>query len=251
VFDWRSHIERLYASAKRYGSRSRREGRRCTRSWWDAVVKAGSRMRTSAWCDARVGDLGLDRASAPHRRSFAIVDTIQLWSPERYEKGLTAPHRRHPDQPPGSLSPRIKSLNYLSHILGEGRGHRGLAWNEVIMLDPQGYAPSERHEPVRRSPTAPSRRPPAYAGFCAAWTRDAVIEVRARRPTRLKSALTATTCTRQTRCSSTGTAADGRWAVHQSLMVRRLERQCPGPPRSSSPSASSARHPRGLTALNY
>jgi len=51
------------------------------------------------------------------------VDTIQLWSPERYEKAHR-PHRRHPDQPPESLSPRIKSLNYLSHILAKVEASR-------------------------------------------------------------------------------------------------------------------------------
>src|SRR5229473_2398456 len=83
VFRLGQHIDRLYASAK------------------------------GIWLDMR---------KCPTPSVVCIVDTIQLWSPERYEKGLTALTAATPISHRESLSPRVKSLNYLSHILAKVEG---------------------------------------------------------------------------------------------------------------------------------
>jgi len=78
------------------------------------------------------------------------------------------PHRRHPDQPPRELSPRIKSLNYLSHILAKVEGIAA-GVDEVIMLDPQGYvAEASGMNLFRGHQRHPQRRRPPTPGFCAA-----------------------------------------------------------------------------------
>src|SRR5207245_9533033 len=67
-----------------------------------------------------------------------IVDSIVLWPADRYEKGLTCLTAATPINHRESLSPRIKSLNYLSHILAKVEGIAA-GVDEVIMLDISGY----------------------------------------------------------------------------------------------------------------
>src|SRR6266571_2090583 len=69
-----------------------------------------------------VGDLGLDPRKCDKPSVICIVDTIQLWPQDRYDKGLTALTAATPINHRESLSPRIKSLNYLSHILAKVEG---------------------------------------------------------------------------------------------------------------------------------
>src|SRR2546421_90840 len=65
------------------------------------------------------GDLGLDPRKCPKPSIILIVDEIHLWPADRYDKGLTALTAATPIGHRESLSPRIKSLNYLAHILAK------------------------------------------------------------------------------------------------------------------------------------
>ena len=63
---------------------------------------------------------------------------ITLYSKEKYEKGLrlvTSSYRR---VPPQSLSPSIKSLNYLNQIMARVEANQYGA-DEALLLDVQGY----------------------------------------------------------------------------------------------------------------
>src|SRR5207245_11073132 len=88
-----------------------------------------------------VGDLGLDPRKCPKPTVFCIFDTIKLWPQDRYEKGLTALTAATPIHHREALSPRVKSLNYLSHILAKVEGIAG-GEDEVRMLDSAGYVPA-------------------------------------------------------------------------------------------------------------
>src|SRR5438094_3252603 len=111
-----------------------------------------------------MGDLGLDPRKCPTPSVICIVDTIQLWSPERYEQGLTALTAATPIHHRESLSPRIKSLNYLSHILAK---IEGIAANvdEVIMLDSNGYVAEASGMNLFCVSKRTLRTPPPYAGI--------------------------------------------------------------------------------------
>src|SRR3989441_4759606 len=84
------------------------------------------------------GDLGLDPRKCPKPSIILIVDEIHLWPADRYDKGLTALTAATPIGHRESLSPRIKSLNYLAHILAKVEGIAA-GVDEVLMLDPGGY----------------------------------------------------------------------------------------------------------------
>jgi branched-subunit amino acid aminotransferase/4-amino-4-deoxychorismate lyase len=73
-----------------------------------------------------VGDLGLDPRKCPKPSVVIIVDTIKLWPEQVYEAGLNVVTAGTPIPQRESLSPRVKSLNYLAHILAKIEGiHAG------------------------------------------------------------------------------------------------------------------------------
>ena len=85
------------------------------------------------------GDLGLDPRKCKKGASLIIIAVPQLsLYGEAYERGLsvvTASHRRVPAQ---SLSPSIKSLNYLNNVLARIEANSTNA-DEALLLDLQGY----------------------------------------------------------------------------------------------------------------
>jgi branched-chain amino acid aminotransferase len=75
-----------------------------------------------------------------------------------------------------SLSPRIKSLNYLAHILAK---IEGIAANvdEVIMLDSAGYVAEASGMNLFAVSDHTLKTPPPYSGILRGVTRDAIIEL--------------------------------------------------------------------------
>src|SRR5437667_302851 len=123
VFRLGQHIDRLYASAKGIWLEIPLAKPAMHRLVEEAVTKSGLDEAYIRLLVTRgMGDLGLDPRKCPTPSVICIVDTIQLWSPERYEKGLTALTAATPISHRESLSPRVKSLNYLSHILAKVEG---------------------------------------------------------------------------------------------------------------------------------
>src|SRR6267378_770212 len=177
VFRLAQHIERLYASAKGIWLEIPLAKPAMHRLVEDAVAKSGLEDAYIRLVVTRgVGDLGLDPRKCATPSVICIVDTIQLWSPERYEKGLTALTAATPISHRESLSPRIKSLNYLSHILAKVEGIAA-GVDEVIMLDPQGYVAEASGMNLFAVTNGTLRTPPPYTGILRGVTRDTVIEL--------------------------------------------------------------------------
>jgi branched-chain amino acid aminotransferase len=123
-----------------------------------------------------VGDLGLDPRKCPKPSVVIIVDTIRLFPEEVYETGLRVitagtpiPHRE-------ALSPRVKSLNYLAHILAKIEGIHSNA-DEVLMLDSEGHVAEGSGQNLFVVKHGTIRTPAAYAGILKGVTRDVVIEL--------------------------------------------------------------------------
>jgi len=123
-----------------------------------------------------VGDLGLDPRKCPKPTVIIIVDTIKLWPEEVYETGLKVVTAGTPIPQREALSPRVKSLNYLAHILAKIEGIQAGA-DEVIMLDSSGYVAEGSGQNIFVVKQRQIRTPPAYAGILKGVTRDAVIEL--------------------------------------------------------------------------
>jgi branched-chain amino acid aminotransferase len=177
VFRLEAHVNRLYASAKGI----------CldipmTQAALLAVINeayARSRMRDAylrVVVTRGVGDLGLDPRKCLKPTVICIVDTIRLWPAESYERGLVCLTAATPISHKESLSPRIKSLNYLAHILAK---IEGIAANvdEVIMLDSAGFVAEASGMNLFAVSDRTLRTPPPYSGILRGVTRDAIIEL--------------------------------------------------------------------------
>ena len=122
------------------------------------------------------GDLGIDPRNCGRPTMIVIVDAINIWSPERYAQGLSVitagtpiPHRE-------SLSPRVKSLNYLCHAMAKMEANFAGA-DEALMLDSSGHVAEGTGQNVFVVKQNVLRTPPLSAGILAGITRGVVMEL--------------------------------------------------------------------------
>lgn len=171
------HLERLYRSAKAVWIEIPLGRDVMAGMVLEAVAKSGLQDAYIRLLVTRgVGDLGLDPRKCAKPSIICIVDTIQLWLADCYEKGLVAVTAATPINHREGLSPRIKSLNYLSHILAKVEGIAA-GVDEVIMLDAGGYVAEASGMNLFAVTNATVRTPPPYAGILRGITRDAVLEL--------------------------------------------------------------------------
>lgn len=123
-----------------------------------------------------VGGLGLNpnRCKAPS--VIIIVDKIQLYPVEMYERGLdiiTVPTVRNLHS---ALNPAIKSLNYLNNILAKIEANNG-GCEEAIMLNSEGYVSECTGDNVFIIKAGQMFTPPLSAGALYGITRSVVMEI--------------------------------------------------------------------------
>jgi branched-chain amino acid aminotransferase len=177
VFRLERHLDRLYASAKAVWLEIPMDKAAMGKMVEAAVVKSALPDAYIRLVVTRgVGDLGMDPRKCLKPTVFCIVDTIALWPADRYEKGLTCMTAATPISHKETLPPRVKSLNYLSHILAKIEGIAGGA-DEVIMLDSAGYVAEASGMNLFAFTDGALKTPPAYAGILKGVTRDAVMEL--------------------------------------------------------------------------
>ena len=177
IFRLAAHLERLYDSAKAIWLTIPVSKEEMTAITEEAVRRSGIAEAYIRHVVTRgVGDLGLDPRKCPKPSVLIIVDTIKLWPEQVYEAGLDVitagtpiPHRE-------SLSPRVKSLNYLAHILAKIEGIQAGA-DEVLMLDSSGSVAEGSGQNVFVVKHGRVVTPPPYAGILKGVTRDVVIEL--------------------------------------------------------------------------
>ena len=177
VFRLKQHLDRLYASA---------------RAIWLEIPMAQDAMadlcheciRVNNLSDAYIrlvvtrgfGDLGLDPRKCKKPTIFCIADKIALFPAEVAKRGLTMMTAPTPVNHREGLSPRIKSLNYLAHILAKIEAiNAGV--DEALMLESSGEVAEGVGENVFCVTNHTLRTPPAYSGILRGVTRDAVIEL--------------------------------------------------------------------------
>ncbi|MGH7510226.1 MAG: branched-chain-amino-acid transaminase [Gemmatimonadales bacterium] len=177
IFRLDEHLDRLYDSAKAIWLTIPMPKDELATITREAVRRSGM---TEAYIRHLVtrgpGDLGLDPRKCPRASVIIIVDTIKLWPEQVYEAGLNVITAGTPTPHRESLSPRVKSLNYLAHIMAKLEGiHAGA--DEVLMLDSVGQVAEGSGQNVFVVKNRQLRTPPAYAGILKGVTRDAVIEL--------------------------------------------------------------------------
>jgi branched-chain amino acid aminotransferase len=180
IFRLREHLERLYDSAKAIWLTVPMSLDEMAAVTEEAVARSKiSEAYIRHIITRGVGDLGLDPRKCPRASVIIIVDTIKLWPEEVYETGLTVVTAGTPIPQRESLSPRVKSLNYLPHILAKIEGTQAGA-DEVLMLDSQGSVAEGSGQNIFVVKKGCIRTPPPYAGILKGVTRDVIIEIAAK-----------------------------------------------------------------------
>lgn len=173
------HLDRLYDSAQAIWLTVPIGKEELSRVTLEGVKRAGLSEGYLRHVVTRgMGDLGLDPRSCPSPTVIIIFDTIRIWPEERYEKGLAMIGAATPMPSRETLSPRVKSLNYLPHIMAKLEGIQA-QMDEVLMLDRTGYvaeASGMNIFVVRRGVVT---TPPAWTGILRGVTRDIVMELAA------------------------------------------------------------------------
>jgi branched-chain amino acid aminotransferase len=177
IFRLKEHLERLYDSAKAIWLTIPMPIEELAAITQEAVVRSGiSEAYIRHVVTRGVGDLGLDPRKCPKPSVIIIVDTIKLWPEQVYEAGLNVITAGTPIPQRESLSPRVKSLNYLAHILAKIEGiHAGA--DEVLMLDSAGTVAEGSGQNIFVVKHGRLRTPPPYGGILKGVTRDAVMEL--------------------------------------------------------------------------
>jgi branched-chain amino acid aminotransferase len=177
VFRLADHLERLYDSAQAIWMTIPMARDEMAAVTEEAVRRSGITEGYIRHIVTRgVGDLGLDPRKCPRPTIIIIVDTIKLWPEEVYETGLKVVTAGTPIPQRESLSPRVKSLNYLAHILAKIEGAQAGA-DEVLMLDSAGSVAEGSGQNLFIVKNGIISTPAVYAGILKGVTRDVVVEL--------------------------------------------------------------------------
>ena len=177
VFLHQQHIDRLYESAKAI---------RLTIPVKPAEMIAAveETVKANEISDGYVrlvvtrgaGSLGLDIRKTSHPQVIIIADTITLYPPETYTRGMNLVTASTIRNHPGAVSPRIKSLNYLNNILARIEGtDAGMV--EALMLNHKGEVAECTGDNIFIVKHGVLRTPSADAGILEGITRNAVMEL--------------------------------------------------------------------------
>ena len=179
IFRLREHLERLYDSAKSIALTVPLSLDEMARQTEEAVAKSGIANAYLRHVITRgVGDLGLDPRKCPRACVIIIVDTITMFAAKKLTEGLVVVTASTPIPHREALSPRVKSLNYLAHIMAKLEGITAGA-DEVIMLSADGEVAEGSGQNIFIVKQGVLKTPPPTAGILKGVTRDAVLELAA------------------------------------------------------------------------
>jgi branched-chain amino acid aminotransferase len=175
IFKCRQHIDRLWKSAA--GIRmtipiSQDEMVRVMRECIEANSLTDGYIRLVV--TRGFGTLGLDPRKCPRPGVICIADDIQLFPQEMYQKGMRVVVAHRPVNPIECLDPRVKSLNYLNHILAKCEGI-DFGCHEVVRLNMQGEVAEGSGDNLFMIKDGVVYTPPTEVGILEGITRDFVM----------------------------------------------------------------------------
>jgi len=154
------------------------------------------------------GYLGLSPKKTANPSVFIITDQIELYPPEMYENGMAVVTSSVLRNHPMSLSPRIKSLNYLNNILAKIEADDA-GYPEAVMFNHEGFVAECTGDNIFIVRDGQLQTPPTSAGILEGITRDLVIRLARRRNIALEEKqLTRHDLYVADECFLTGTAAE-------------------------------------------
>jgi branched-chain amino acid aminotransferase len=173
-----------------------------------------------------IGPLGLDPSRCDKPTVFIIVDKLSLLSADKRARGaqliIAATRRLGAD----GLDPRIKSLNYLNHILARIEANHAGA-DEAILLNAQGRVAEASSENIFIVRNDKLLTPPVIDGALDGITRNVVIELAAQLKIDCReSSLAPYDLYNADECFLTGTGAE---LIAVRGIDGRVLANCPGP----------------------
>lgn len=209
VFRLEEHVERLFDSARAILLQI---------PWTPEEVSSAivETIRSNGLRDGYVrlvvtrgkGSLGLSPDTCPKASMFVIAAGIQLYPDSDYENGLkviTCSTRRPTH---GSLSPQVKSLNYLNNVMAKVEAIRAGA-GEGLMLNEQGYVAECTGDNVFIVNKGVIYTPPVSDGGLGGITRGVIFDVAEDKDVRiLERSMTRFDIYTADECFLTGTAAE-------------------------------------------
>ena len=180
IFECAAHVQRLYDSAKCI-----RLAIPYTPDQLTSAMEQTFKANGFTDCYIRLvvtrgeGTLGIDPLRCPKPCVFIIADTISVYPKEMYDKGISvvtaATIRMHPN----SLSPRVKTLNYLNNILAKLEAHDA-GVNDAIMLNHEGNVAEATVQNIFIVKSGRIRTPLPTDGILEGVTRRVMMEICAR-----------------------------------------------------------------------
>jgi len=175
IFKLRSHLERLYRSADMIRLAPAHPLRELEQAVRDTVAANGLADAYIRLVLTRgVGTLGLHPFRCPRPGTIIIVDAIQIYPPELYERGMRVIVAKRPRIPVACLDPAIKSLNYLNNILAKIEAIDADVL-EAIMLNTDGFVSECTGDNIFAVKNGRISTPPEDAGILHGITRAFVM----------------------------------------------------------------------------
>ena len=177
VFRLKDHVDRLYDSARAIHlviPISREAMARVVTDTLDLNKLADGYIRLIVTRGA--GSLGLDPRKTTDPQIICITDSISLYPAELYEHGLKIVTAATIQNHPATLNPRVKSLNYLNHILAKVEGTNA-GCLEALMLNHKGEVAECTGDNIFIVRAGELHTPSVASGILEGITRDAVMEL--------------------------------------------------------------------------
>lgn len=177
VFLLKDHIDRLYESAKAIRLEIPISPAAMIQATKDTVAANGiSDGYVRLVVTRGAGSLGLDIRRTSNPQIIIIADTITLYPPEIYEKGMNLITASTIRNHPAALPARIKSLNYLNNILAKIEG-TDAGTVEALMLNHKGEVAECTGDNIFILKNGVLKTPSPDAGILEGITRNAVLQL--------------------------------------------------------------------------
>ncbi len=178
-----SHLRRLFEGGRSIALEVPYDASTLERAIRDTLDANAIRDGYIRLCVTRgTGTLGLSPYRCEQPSVFVIADTISLYPDAFYEEGMSIITAGTVRNHPASISPRVKSLNYLNNILAKIEAiNAGV--HEALMLNHLGYVAEctgDNVFMVRSGREGPELlTPPLHAGILEGITRNLVMDLAA------------------------------------------------------------------------
>ncbi|AQQ71463.1 Branched-chain-amino-acid aminotransferase [Limihaloglobus sulfuriphilus] len=177
IFKEQEHLVRLYESADAIRLQIALNIEEMSKAMNETVKANGIKQGYIRLIITRgIGTLGLDPFICKDASIIIIADNVQLYPKELYDKGLKVISSSVIRNHPMSLSPQIKSLNYLNNIMAKIEAtDSGML--EAIMYNHEGYVAEATGDNIFIVKNGTIFTPPVSSGSLNGITRATVIEL--------------------------------------------------------------------------